>query len=144
MCCGMRMFPCDSAVTGFKDSHWGSLGWLVRVPRPPWLIYLSVSRSTWEHHRVGQCGSLQAPVFLLLRMSHDLYCRQTRRRLHQEIPGRPDPTAGELPDPASPVAPGDPQGQSEHLSECASVHACIHAHVQGRRCSTSDAWSCSE
>ena len=43
----------------------------------------------------------------------DFRSRQTGRRLHQEVPGRPDSPAGELPDPASPVAPGNAQGQSE-------------------------------
>ena len=33
---------------------------------------------------------------------------------------------------------------SVHPCTHASTHACLHAHVQGRHCSTSDAWSCSE
>lgn len=46
-------------------------------------------------------------------MARDFRCRQAGRRLHQEVPGRPDSAAGELPDPAAPVAPGNPQGQGE-------------------------------
>lgn len=98
----------------------GSLGrgWMGSARNDSPIPWLSTPLSWWG--KSGQCRegpaqgrrarSGQSGALRNIRL---VTCRQVGRRLHQAVPGGPDPAAGELPHPAAPVAAGDTQGQSE-------------------------------